>query len=334
MANTSTSLRGITKVSHAPPGAVKSQSVSAVVASGVGQAVSLASLKSVSPASARVEDITGRDDDLMQEAAAFMAAYSSAGGPALENFSSGQPPPLVLLGNAPATKQAGSVTPAPEFAKLQLSVVESEQRLVEAMEDIKVIQANGGKIGEREAALLKSPTGALLPSLAAAACAGKGGVGGLAGKGTGEEDEEGEAQAREMAAAAVLAVGPELEAAMADAAAAQSIGSARRQAPEDTEIPQETPHESARVGKGPQRGNDAESGSNSPRGSARRQVVVRTEWQALLNGRTALQHCWLVDCYRTRVDAEYRSGRPPASQRVGAEAQTVPQFSSPQISSP
>lgn len=206
--------------------------------------------------------------------------------------------------------------------------------LTQAMEDIKVIQANGGKIGEREAALLKSPTGALLPSLAAAACAGKGGVGGLAGKGTGEEDEEGEAQAREMAAAAVLAVGPELEAAMADAAAAQSIGSARRQAPEDTEIPQETPHESARVGKGPQRGNDAESGSNSPRGSARRQVVVRTEWQALLNGRTALQHCWLVDCYRTRVDAEYRSGRPPASQRVGAEAQTVPQFSSPQISSP
>ena len=138
MANTSTSLRGITRVSHAPQGAVRNQSVTASVATGAGQAVSLASLKSISPAaSARVEDITGREDELMQEAAAFMAAYSAAAAPTVERAAVSQPAPIALLGMGRAASQPSLVAQSPDYSQLQQRVVESEQRLFAAIDEIK-----------------------------------------------------------------------------------------------------------------------------------------------------------------------------------------------------
>lgn len=174
-----------------------------------------------------------------------------------------------------------------------------------AADDVKRIQADGGTLGEAEAALLRTAQGSpLLPSVGGAASKpsnGKGTTTGcsaisqaLRGAATSSLSEEevaaADADARERAAAAVAALGPEMAAALANAGATG------------------TPEQS-----------DSSAEANSPAAAepppAADEALDRTDWMELLDDRPSLRAAWLVDVYRTSFNAESTGDRKPEVAR-------------------
>ena len=206
--------------------------------------------------------------------------------------------------------------------------------LLMASEDVKRIQADGGTIGAAEAALFKTAEGKLLLS--------------KLGKPSAPVDHSAaQEDARERAAATVAALAPELERAAALAAAGVA-GTERVGCNADGDAPaseRATSHDGApSVGGGhalPLDVEDAEGAEDAEerallarRREARVEQLKREQasraaaadprtraWAALLRDHPPSErYAWLVDVYRTHVDAEARAEAAAAAARRAAAA--------------
>ena len=213
--------------------------------------------------------------------------------------------------------------------------------LIMASEDVKRIQADGGKLGEAEAALLKTAQGKqLLPGVGgksgavAAAAAMAAATGGSArGDAT---DEAQKADARARAAAAAAAVAPELELAARLAAEASKAGAEGGRA-EAVDVSDGNGIHEARDDGGGDGGGDGGEEDDLARVRARRLAQLKsqakagqhgraaTQWQELLRERPpADRYHWLVDSYRTHVDEEFRGAARRAQLAEAARASGLP----------